>query len=242
MARDITKLHPEARRLALLLVDECEKEGLVIKITDCLRDKAEQDALYAQGRTEPGSIVTNVKYPNSMHNWGVAFDFCRNDGAGAYNESGQFFTRVGAVGKRLGLEWGGDWKSIVDKPHFQLAGWGSTPSKLKQQYGTPEAYMATWPAQEPGWEKSADKRYKYRKDDLTLAASEWLTINNHWYLFGADGWMLTGWHRWNPDTRTVDPVDGSGDWYFLDNTYNGPLEGACWHSRDNGAQEVWFVE
>ena len=31
MARDITKLHPEARRLALLLVDECEREGLVIK-------------------------------------------------------------------------------------------------------------------------------------------------------------------------------------------------------------------
>lgn len=55
-----------------------------------------------------------------------------------------FFKKVGAIGKRLGLEWGGDWTSPVDKPHFQLSGWGSTPKKLKATYGTPEAYKKTW--------------------------------------------------------------------------------------------------
>lgn len=144
MARDIKQLHPEAQRLAELLVNECAAAGLKIKITDCLRDKAEQDALYAQGRTAPGNIVTNVKYPSSMHNWGIAFDFCRNDGKGAYYDGDGFFKKVGAIGKKLGLEWGGDWKSIIDKPHFQLAGWGSTPAKLKSTYGTPEAYRKTW--------------------------------------------------------------------------------------------------
>ena len=144
MARDITQLHPDAQRLALLLVEKCKEQGLIIKITDCLRSKAEQDALYAQGRTTKGSIVTNVKYPNSRHNWGDAFDFCRNDGKGAYYDNDGFFSKVGAVGRSIGLEWGGDWTSFKDKPHFQLKGWGSTCSKLKARYGTPEKYWLTW--------------------------------------------------------------------------------------------------
>lgn len=157
MARDITQLHPEAQRLALLLVEKCKEQGLIIKITDCVRSKAEQDALYAQGRTAPGSIVTNVKYPNSRHNWGDAFDFCRNDGKGAYNDSDGFFAKVGAIGKSLGLEWGGDWKSIVDKPHFQLAGLGSTCSRLKAKFGTPDKYKATWETK-----KSEEVTYKMK--------------------------------------------------------------------------------
>lgn len=147
MGRDITKCHPELQKKAALLVEKCKAQGLTIKITECFRTVAEQDALYAQGRTKPGSIVTNAKGTSysSHHQWGTAFDFCRNDGTGAYNESGQFFEKVGAIGKSLGLEWGGDWKSPVDKPHFQLPYWGSTTAKLKQTYGTPNKFRATWP-------------------------------------------------------------------------------------------------
>lgn len=92
-----------------------------------------------------------------------------------------------------------------------------------------------------GWQKAADgKRWWWQRSDGTYAANEWLLVNNHWYLFDAAGYMVTGWHRWNG--TTCDPADGSGDWYFLDNTEGGSLEGACWHSRDNGAQEIWTVE
>lgn len=91
MARDINQLHPQAKTLAQKLVSECAAQGYVIKITDCVRDKAEQDALYAQGRTTAGNKVTNAKYPNSMHNWGIAFDICRNDGKGAYYDNDGFF-------------------------------------------------------------------------------------------------------------------------------------------------------
>ena len=76
-----------------------------------------------------------------MHNWGVSFDFCRNDGTGAYNDTDGFFSKVGSIGKSIGLEWGGDWKSIVDRPHFQLPDWGSTPAKLKTLYGTPDNFI-----------------------------------------------------------------------------------------------------
>ena len=52
--------------------------------------------------------------------------------------------------------------------------------------------------------------------------------------------MCTGWHRW--DGHVYDPDDGTVDWYFLDNTPGGPFEGARWHTRDNGAQEIWEID
>lgn len=144
MSRDRNLLHPELNAKLDKLIEACEGRGLRIKITDCVRTKSEQDALYAQGRTAAGAIVTNVKYPNSMHNWGIAADFCRNDGKGAYNDTDGFFEKVGEIAESIGLEWGGRWTSFVDKPHLQMSGWGSTPSKLIEKYGTPEAYKRTW--------------------------------------------------------------------------------------------------
>ena len=52
--RDITLCHPRLQTLAAELIKECAKQGLQIKIGETLRTVAEQDALYAQGRTKPG--------------------------------------------------------------------------------------------------------------------------------------------------------------------------------------------
>ncbi len=144
--RDIRQCHPKLQKLADELVTACERKGMKIGISECLRTAAEQDALYAKGRTAPGNVVTNARGSSysSMHQWGVAFDFYRNDGKGTYEDSDGFFSKVGAVGQTLGLEGGGSWTSIKDKPHFQLPDWGSTATKLKQLYGTPEKFMATW--------------------------------------------------------------------------------------------------
>ena len=48
------------------------------------------------------------------------------------------------MGKEIGLEWGGDWRTPVDKPHFQLPYWGSTTEKLKKDYKTPEEFKKAW--------------------------------------------------------------------------------------------------
>ena len=144
--RDIMALHPKLQSLLYELKAECEKQGLKIGIGECLRTIEEQDRLYAKGRTEKGKIVTNAKGTSysSMHQWGIAFDFYRNDGKGAYENCDKFFCKVGEIGKALGLEWGGDWKTIKDFPHFQLADWGSTPAKLKEKYKIPENFFKTW--------------------------------------------------------------------------------------------------
>jgi len=94
----------------------------------------------------------------------------------------------------------------------------------------------------PGWEKDTLGRYRYVQADGTYAVNKWLLVNHHWYLFGKDGYMLTGWQRWN-GSSVIGP-DEPGDWYFLDNTVDGPLEGACWHERAGGfgGLEIWCVD
>lgn len=75
--------------------------------------------------------------------WGIAFDFFKNVSGHAYDDN-SFFSRVGAMGKSLGLGWGGDWTDFPDRPHLYLPDWGDTPSLLKQRYGTFENFRATW--------------------------------------------------------------------------------------------------
>lgn len=93
--------------------------GINIKIISALRTYEEQNELYAQGRTKPGGIVTNARGGHSNHNFGIAFDIGVFEGS-KYLTASPKYKAVGALGIDLGLEWGGNWKTIVDEPHFQL--------------------------------------------------------------------------------------------------------------------------
>ena len=53
-----------------------EELCIQLRVTQGLRTIAEQDELYAQGRTKPGKIVTNAKGGKSNHNSGLAIDVC----------------------------------------------------------------------------------------------------------------------------------------------------------------------
>lgn len=164
MARDIKQLHPRLQAKVEELKALCKKEGLNIGIGECFRSVAEQDKLYAQGRTTSGSIVTNAKGStySSQHQWGIAFDFFKNVKGHEYDDTA-FFNKVGALAKSIGLAWGGDWKSPVDKPHLYLPDWGSTTTKLKKQYGTFEKFKATWNVTE---QKVEEKKEVYKLTTL----------------------------------------------------------------------------
>ena len=108
-----------------------------------------------RARTYQLQHVTNAKGSSysSQHQWGIAFDFYLKmdvDGDGsvsddAYNDRTGMFKKAAELAKALGLAWGGDWRSIVDKPHLYLPDWGSATNILKQRYGTFEAFKKTWP-------------------------------------------------------------------------------------------------
>ena len=141
---DRTKLHPWLDYRMGILLKKCAKKGIYLIITEGFRSKEYQDLLYAKGRTKPGKIVTNAKGStySSQHMWGIAFDIAINDSKLLYDTA--TIKKVAVIAKKIGLGWGGDWTSIVDTPHFYLTKWGSTTSKLKAAYGTPDAFRKTW--------------------------------------------------------------------------------------------------
>ncbi|HLB30368.1 MAG TPA: M15 family metallopeptidase [Gammaproteobacteria bacterium] len=115
----IAKLLSEVQPIARALVQKASVAGITIKIISGLRTCEEQDALYAQGRKTSGAIVTNARGGHSNHNFGIAFDIGVFEGNKYLPESPKY-KAVGVLGMDLGLEWGGNWKTIVDQPHFQL--------------------------------------------------------------------------------------------------------------------------
>lgn len=115
----IADLLPQVQPLARTLVHHAAAAGITIKVISGLRTYDEQDALFAQGRTTPGHIVTNARGGFSNHNFGLAFDIGIFEGGNYIEESPKYKT-VGALGIAIGLAWGGNWVSIQDEPHFEL--------------------------------------------------------------------------------------------------------------------------
>ena len=115
----IATLLPEVQPYARALVTKAAADGITIKVISGLRTYDEQNDLYAQGRTKPGRIVTNARGGFSNHNFGIAFDVGVFEGTQYLDESPKY-KAVGVLGMDLGLECGGNWKTIQDEPHFQL--------------------------------------------------------------------------------------------------------------------------
>lgn len=122
-SRDIKDLHPTVQVLVNAMVIACTKAGFEFLITSTYRDNESQNALYAQGRTIKGAVVTNAKGGQSFHNYRVAFDIVplRNGKPvwGTKGADGKLWKDIAKIGKACGLEWAGDWKTFVEYPHFQ---------------------------------------------------------------------------------------------------------------------------
>lgn len=71
----VAQLHPKFIPQATAFIEEIEEHfNLKFRVVQGLRTIAEQDAIYAQGRTKPGQIVTKAKGGQSYHNYGLAID------------------------------------------------------------------------------------------------------------------------------------------------------------------------
>lgn len=118
----LKKVHPELARRVTLVIEALTNRGMTVEVVQGLRTFAEQNELYKQGRTKPGQIVTRAKGGQSNHNYGLAVDLCPFvNGKPQWNDNAAFI-RIGVEASKLGLEWGGNWKKFIDKPHVQLPG------------------------------------------------------------------------------------------------------------------------
>jgi peptidoglycan LD-endopeptidase CwlK len=115
----LPKVQPIFSKFLLEAKKYFQEKGLDVRIISGNRTWAEQDALYAQGRTAPGQIVTKAKGGQSNHNFGIAVDLgLFKDGQ--YLEESPYYHDIGNIVAQFPqLEWGGNWKTIVDEPHVQ---------------------------------------------------------------------------------------------------------------------------
>lgn len=147
----IILLHPRLRDEAVKCIDWAEQgfpQKIKVRVTDSLRTEQEQNDLYAQGRTKSGDIVTNAKFGQSFHNFGLAIDFCLMYDL---NEDGNYETaswdinknidedkmadwkEVVLVFKSFGWTWGGDFKTFKDTPHLERS-FGYSWNELLAKY------------------------------------------------------------------------------------------------------------
>jgi peptidoglycan L-alanyl-D-glutamate endopeptidase CwlK len=118
--KKLLQCKPELQQLAIQFLDACEKQGISVCIYYGFRTHDEQAALYAQGRTTPGKIVTNAKPGQSAHEApGCAFDAAPLIN-GKIDWNSNLFDTMGPIGESVGLVWGGRFKTICDRPHYQL--------------------------------------------------------------------------------------------------------------------------
>ena len=125
----IAQLHPSVRNEVSKIINECDKALMgraKVRISQGLRTFAEQDALY---KKRPK--VTNAKGGKSVHNYGFAVDIVMiidgkvaswdtakdwdNDKVADWYECVKIFAKYG-------WDWGGNWKSFKDLPHFDKRG------------------------------------------------------------------------------------------------------------------------
>jgi peptidoglycan LD-endopeptidase CwlK len=124
-SRDLSELLPIVERHAKLAIAATEElTGLKLIITCTYRDQEKQKFYYDQGRTTPGKIITHDDGHNlGPHQLRVALDIAPaiQDSRGTHLfYSTDKWNQIAECFIKEGFEWGGDWKTFQDKPHFQF--------------------------------------------------------------------------------------------------------------------------
>lgn len=130
-SRNSKDLYPALQPIYAQFIQECTAAGFDILCTCTWRSDTEQTALYNQGRTTPGNIVTNAKAGQSAHNFTVndlpaakAFDVVPlRNGKCVWDSHDPIWQAIGKIGMDLGLDWyGAPNARFSEKPHFQYNG------------------------------------------------------------------------------------------------------------------------
>lgn len=111
-------LHPKIRQSVTDFITEIETDlNITIRISQGMRTFAEQTAIYAQGRTAPGKIVTMSPAGSSYHNYGLAVDIVVLNDDGTINWDFQY-SKINYLALKYGFTWGGSFPK-VDEDHYE---------------------------------------------------------------------------------------------------------------------------
>ena len=112
-------IHPILDKKLRIIIKEANSKGIDLRVIEGYRSLEKQKYYFSKGRIIDGNIVTNALPGLSLHNYGWAVDVCPYKNGKPYWKSSRW-KEIGAMAKKQGLIWGGDWKRLKDVPHLQL--------------------------------------------------------------------------------------------------------------------------
>lgn len=124
MITDLQALHPFFRDRIVELIKNCKEKGIELAIVETYRTHAKQNEYKGMGKK-----YTNSAGGKSKHQYGLAVDVVPIVDSVAVWDNAALWRKVGLMGEKLGLRWGGRWKKPYDPGHFEWTG-GLTSSHL----------------------------------------------------------------------------------------------------------------
>jgi peptidoglycan LD-endopeptidase CwlK len=104
-------------------VQACKARGVDVLVYCTFRSAAEQDSLYAQGRTKPGPVVTWAKGGQSWHQARRAWDavpMVNGKPLWGFGQDLEPWKVYVEEADKLGIEWAGRWDSFREYVHLQI--------------------------------------------------------------------------------------------------------------------------
>lgn len=128
MIADLDALHPYFRDKVIALISACKKIGITLAVVESYRTHSKQSEYYAMGRK-----YTSKAGGKSRHQYGLAVDVVPMvDSIAVWNDH-KLWRKIGSIGERLGLTWGGRWRVLYDPGHFEWSG-GLSRHQLAKGY------------------------------------------------------------------------------------------------------------
>jgi hypothetical protein len=131
MITDLQSLHPYFRDKVLELIRLCKLKGIELAIVETYRTPTKQNEFKAKGRK-----YTRVGPGRSKHQYGLAVDVVPVINSKPQWRNIALWRKVGVVGERLGMVWGGRWRRLFDPGHFEWTGGLDTYALAKGNFPT----------------------------------------------------------------------------------------------------------
>jgi hypothetical protein len=117
MIADLNSLHPYFRDRVFKLIENCKAKGINLVVVESYRTHAKQSEYFQMGRK-----YTRSAGGKSKHQYGLAVDIVPVKDSVAIWDNLALWKKIGAEGEKLGLRWGGRWRSPYDPAHFEWSG------------------------------------------------------------------------------------------------------------------------
>ena len=163
MITDVNALHPYFRDKVLDLIEQCKAKGIELAFVETYRTHAKQNEYKGMGKK-----YTRSGGGKSKHQYGLAVDVVPIVNGEAQWDNKALWLKVGLVGEKLGLRWGGRWRHPFDPGHFEWTG-GLNTATLSAGY---KPYIPKEKELYPCLEEDLTLLRKYWKEWETAQAGE----------------------------------------------------------------------